>query len=251
MKTWLKISFVFVLSLAFAAGPSTVQATSSEGVAPGSWDSSGVPSSEIPMYLVTTPGPAWLQLLTNGLELSAPATICHPFRGAQFGWTGEIRMLDGDTWVKLPTTVKWTPTGEGKFIACATAPAAGTYALFGYFDKAKAPVIAPVIGPVVECKYDTSAWSVSIFGGSEVYFSARVDNIPADTLVTYRVIVPDFNLIVATTGSTLSHGTIGYMYADFNEQLVWEQPWTQVTLRISALGCSKDVVYEYNPVYDE
>jgi hypothetical protein len=244
MKTWLKISFVFVfvLSLAFTARPSNVQAISLAGVAPGSWDSSGVPSSEIPMNLVTTPGPAWLQLLTNGLNLSAPATICHPFRGEQFGWTGEIRMLNGGTWVKLPTSVKWSPTGEGKLIACATAPAAGTYALFGYFDKAKAPV--------VECEYDTSAWSVNIYGGSEVYFYARVDNIPADTLVTYRVIVPDFNLIVATTGSTISHGTVGYMYADFTEPLVWEQPWSQVTLRISALGCSKDVVYTYYPVDD-
>lgn len=145
MKTWLKITFafVFVLSLAFTAGPSTVQAfhgTSLEGVADGSWDSSGISSSEIPMQLVTTPGPAWLQLLTNALDLSAPATICHPFRGGQFGWTGEIRMLDGDTWVKLPTTVDWTPTEEGKLIACAKASAAGTYALFGYFTK---PAIDP------------------------------------------------------------------------------------------------------------
>lgn len=145
MKTWLKITFafVFVLSLAFTAGPSNVQAfheTSPDGVAVGSWDSSGVPSSEIPMDLVTTPGPAWLQLLTNGLDLSAPATICHPFRGGQFGWTGEIRMLNGDTWVKLPTSVNWSPTGEGKLIACATASAAGTYALFGYFTQ---PAIDP------------------------------------------------------------------------------------------------------------
>jgi hypothetical protein len=32
------------------------------------------------------------------------------------------------------------PTEEGHYMACAMAPAAGTYALFGYFDKAKAPV---------------------------------------------------------------------------------------------------------------
>ncbi len=145
MKTWLKLSFVvvFVLSLAFSTGPSNVQAfheTDPEGVAPGSWNSSGVASSEIPMNLVTTPGPAWLQLLANGLDLSAPARICHPFRGGQFGWTADIRMLDGDTWVKLPTTVNWTPTGEGSLIACATASTAGTYALFGYFTQ---PAIDP------------------------------------------------------------------------------------------------------------
>jgi len=44
-------------------------------------------------------------------------------------------MLNGDTWVKLPTSVNWSPTGEGKLIACATASAAGTYALFGYFTQ--------------------------------------------------------------------------------------------------------------------
>ena len=205
------------------------------------WHADGVTGEIIPMYTITTTPREWYQLKSDGIKVDGATHICHPFDEGRFGWTGEIFQLVEGAWVKLATTVGWVPTVEGKFKACAQAPAAGNYALFAYFDKAKAPVVV--------CEYDTSAWSVNIYGGEEVYFYARVDNIPADTLVTYRVIVPDPNLIVATNGSTISYGTVGFMYADFNEPLMWEEPW-QVTLRISALGCSKDVVYTYNPVYD-
>ena len=93
--------------------------------------------------------------------------------------------------------------------------------------------------------YDTSAWSGGFFGDGH-YFYARVNSLPAGTVVTYTVIVPDFNLFVAPTGSTIAYGPPGFIYADFGDNpLVWEEPWTQVTLRISALGCSKDLVYRF------
>lgn len=89
---------------------------------------------EIPMVLVRPAAPADQQLMSNGVELSGPAKICYPFRGGQFGWHGQIRLLADAIWVPLATTVIWTPDAEGKLMACAKAPVAGTYALFAYWQ---------------------------------------------------------------------------------------------------------------------
>jgi len=35
----------------------------------------------------------------------------------------------------METTNDWVPNKEGEFMSCAQAPAAGTYALFGYWKK--------------------------------------------------------------------------------------------------------------------
>jgi hypothetical protein len=141
MKKILSFTFVLVLvvSLFFAGSAKVVSAFFIEdsGPAVGSWvwTSASVPAVEIPQYLVTTPGPVWEDLLTNALVIDGAAMICHPFRGGQFGWVGEIRMLQDGVWVKLATTNEWSPTEEGTFRSCAFAPSAGTYALFGYYVK--------------------------------------------------------------------------------------------------------------------
>jgi len=97
------------------------------------WSGSGVAAEEIPMYEVTTTPKEWYRLKANGIEVDGPTTICHPFKAGRFGWVGEIHQLVEGSWVKLPTTVGWVPDEEGRFMACAKAPAAGIYALFGYF----------------------------------------------------------------------------------------------------------------------
>ena len=72
--------------------------------------------------------------MSKGLKLSAADAICWPFREAQFGWTGRIYQQVGETWTPLSTTIAWTPSEEGKMHACAKAPGAGTYALFGFWQ---------------------------------------------------------------------------------------------------------------------
>lgn len=81
-----------------------------------------------------------LQLLTKGVKINEPAKLCHEFRGGDYGWVGEIRMLKNGAWVKQPTTMGWQPDTEGTFMACTDASAAGTYALFGWFDP-KSPKV--------------------------------------------------------------------------------------------------------------
>jgi hypothetical protein len=140
MKTKvIKIALVLFLAfgLVFATAPSTVFAGTVPATGPApSWVVTPAIKwkSEIPMYLVTTPAPPDQQLSSDGLEISSRAKICFPFRGGQFGWIGQIRMLNGTKWLPLTTTTAWVPTIEGSIWACANAPAAGTYALFAYWQ---------------------------------------------------------------------------------------------------------------------
>jgi hypothetical protein len=107
----------------------------SPGLAEGSWSA----GTEVDVNLDAV-NYAGLQLLTKGVKLSEPAKLCHEFRGGDYGWVGEIRMLKNGVWVKQPTTMGWEPDTEGKFMACTDASAVGTYALFGWFDS-KSPKV--------------------------------------------------------------------------------------------------------------
>lgn len=143
MKRWSRAGIVFalVITMVIVAVPGKVSAGtnlffSSPDIAPGLWTwTSGATGSEVLPDTLTVPAPAWRLLKTNGLVLSGPAYICHEFTGDQVGWVGDIYMLNGDTWTKLVTTLEWVPTIEGHQMACAQAPAAGTYALFAYWEK--------------------------------------------------------------------------------------------------------------------
>ena len=173
MKKYFVFLLLFGLIAAFIAAPTTISAKGPIPPTPKpqaeiwEWYGEGVTGEEIPMYTITTTPREWLQLKANGLKVEGATKICHGFDAGRYGWTGEIFRLVGDAWVKLPTTVGWVPTEEGHFMACAVAPAAGTYALFGYFDKAKAPVVEKVLP---EC--DRNYWNASM---------SKIDN----TLIFY------------------------------------------------------------------
>jgi hypothetical protein len=161
------------------------------GVADGSWQSQS--GTEIPQGLITTANSSWLQLFGNGLAVTTPEEICHPFRGGQFGWTGGIYRLNGSTWEKQDTVGKWVPDEEGEYMVCAKAPMAGTYALFGYFTQP----------PKVCGKYALSDLGVSMVDGGFVFTGSIT---PADEgiRVTYKFtnIVPIGAIIGAVTAST-------------------------------------------------
>ena len=135
------ITLVILLTMFVVSTPSQVGAQVlfvpipfSPEIAPGSWSwTTGVSGYEIQPDKLTATAPAWRLIKTNGLVLSGPAYMCHEFTGDQVGWMGDIYMLNGDSWIKLATTIDWVPTTEGKLMACAQAPAAGTYALFAYW----------------------------------------------------------------------------------------------------------------------
>lgn len=128
------IVIVFVLGLVLGIAPQKVQALPppTPSIADGTWNT-GV---ETPIDLTLHPAPyAWYQLPAAGVTISAPGTICHEFRGGQFGWVADVRELVNGTWVKVETTQGWLNGNEAAYAVCATAPEAGTYALFTYYIK--------------------------------------------------------------------------------------------------------------------
>ncbi len=230
---------ILVLTIAFIAFPKPVAAfVPPPVVQPRVWEwyAEGVTGETLPMYTITTTPREWYQLKSDGLKVDGATKICHPFDEGRFGWTGAIFHLVEGAWVKLATTVGWVPTVEGRFLACAQAPASGTYALFASFDQAKAPV--------VECEYDTSDWNFGIFsdlGGD--YFYADVDNLPFGTFVSYVII--GMSPAGSVTGAMSGNGTVGNLLplsgdADFLGYYVVTDGFTEsLTLRISAAGCEK------------
>ncbi len=99
------------------------------GVAPNDWTG----GSEVLVDLTLNPAPDGLELKGNGVKVTEPTTICHDFRGYQFYWTPEIRLLQNGKWVKVPSTGSWMPNEEGKYVVCADVTKPGVYALFGLY----------------------------------------------------------------------------------------------------------------------
>ena len=163
MKKYFVSLLLFALIAAFIAVPRNISAKGPMPPAPKpqveiwEWYAEGVTGEVIPMHTITTKPREWYQLKADALKVDGATQICHGFDDGRYGWTGEIFRLVGDAWVKLATTVGWVPNEEGHYMACAQAPAAGTYALFGYFDKSKAPVVEKVLP---EC--DRDFWNASV-----------------------------------------------------------------------------------------
>ncbi len=124
-----------MLFVMLAALPATVTA------ADFSWNT----GTAVEINLKTNPAPSWLQLFSMGVKITDEAKICHPFDRGLNDWIGEIYQLKDGQWSKLPTTLAWVPNKEGHYTACAQAPSAGTYALFGYYKNPATPTAPPVI----------------------------------------------------------------------------------------------------------
>ena len=205
------------------------------------WYAEGVTGEEISQETITTKPREWYQLKSDGLKIDGPSGICYPFDEGRFGWTGEIFRLVEGAWVKLATTVGWVPTIEGHFLACAQAPAAGTYALFAYFDVSKVPA----------CEYDTSGWSIGRDSdGGGTYFYASVDNLPFGTPVSYVLV--GMSPAGAVTGAMSGNATVGNLYpgdADFmGYNVVIDGSIETVTLRFYAAGCVATVTEWFTDV---
>ena len=89
----------------------------------------------IPLDMANNPGPEWLDLYSNGVKVKSSGEICHPFPAGVKNMVAEIRQLKDGVWTRLRTTFKYIPPIDGTYMACAKAPEAGTYALFGYVSR--------------------------------------------------------------------------------------------------------------------
>lgn len=184
-------AFIFVFALLALNVPSLVQAktdpvgdNAKPGVAEGSWVVTTGTGTELDITNSVATAPNWLQLLAKGIKLEAGSKICHPLRGGQYGWVGEIRQLKDGKWIKLATTNGWVPSTEGEYMACATAPSAGTYALFGYYIK---PEVAQEPSPSFDCS--TLVWSgVDAGADGNVIIHGYLSNVPTGTTISFTIL---------------------------------------------------------------
>lgn len=213
------------------------------GIADGQWEWQGVGinGSEITVDLSAAPISPWLELLTNAIKIDGPAKICHPFRGGQFKWIGEIRQLVDGKWIKLATTSGWVPDAEGEFMACAQAPSAGTYALLGYYSG------PPEVKPLY-CMYDTTEWWIghgSYDEDPDLELFLAAPTLPANTLVSYQVL--GMSPAYVLTGSLAGSGTkypADHIWANFVDfvdyPIVINGPIESLNVRFFMPACTWD-----------
>ncbi len=188
------IAFVVVVLLLLSVISQPVQAKpkatgSSQGIAAGAWQVDSGTSNAYDISAISSDAPSWLQLLAGGIKLTEPSKICHPLRGGQFGWVGEIRQYKDGKWLKLPTVNDWVPNKEGIYMSCAEAPQAGIYALFGYYirplgyiDENPNPPAPPF-----DCSSVTWIVNVSACDGTTCEFYGDVLNVPTNTILSIIV----------------------------------------------------------------
>ena len=237
------IAVVFLVALVLAVNPFNVKAanTVQASIADGKWNT----GTEVEVDLDTNPAPFnWYQLLARGVKISAPGKICHEFRGGQYKWIADIRQLVKGVWVKVPTTQGWQPSEEGLYMACAQAPAAGTYALFGYYTGPKEYSTEEPSA----CKYDTSTWyaeSRSNEGDPDIRVYLSTD-VPVGLPASFVVVPPvDSNYISPLSETTT---TVFGKYDDvpnayFGNAVNDNGEWT-IIIRFTVGGCTKDLTVE-------
>ena len=204
-------------------------AANRQSVAGGSWDT----GTEVIIDLAKTPAPFdWFQLLANGVKITEPGKICHPFSGGQFGWKAEIRQLVAGNWVKVPTTLGWVPSEEGAYTACAQAPSAGTYALFGYYPKGL-PVKA-------SCPYNTSEWEADTYDSR---FEVNLSNDVPEGLTGSFVVLSSSGMSLELSdlsGSDVTYND-GSMYITFYGSDLVADPGFSATIRFTLGSCTLDL----------
>ena len=137
MKKTAYCLFVFLLTLSFLAVsvPGSVSAAAGD-IGSGAWVTPGSAAAftTVNVDKAAKSAPDYLQQLSEGIVISAPAKICYPFRGGQFHWVPKIMQLSNGKWTSMTTGQEYLFTDEAVGYACTKASAAGTYALFGYYD---------------------------------------------------------------------------------------------------------------------
>jgi len=229
MKKVINVFCIAIIAISFLIiSTDKVQAT---GPAEGTWNT----GTEIAIDSAKTTALNYeISLFGNQVQVTKQVEICHPFRGGQFGWTAEIRRLVNRNWVKLATTLRYLPTEEGTLNACATAPAAGTYALFGYYN-----------GPLEISAPDTTVCSLSMDGWTaETDFTTLylfIDNLDEGTMIHFKQTTTDPNVTLASAEGDVPVKKAKYRVAELTT-VSQTGSWT-VNIEVSVQGCTKTFTF--------
>jgi len=174
--------FVFLLTLSFLAVsvPGSVSAAAGD-IGSGTWVTPGSAAAftTVNVDKAAESAPDYLQQLSEGIMLSASAKICYPFRGGQFHWVPRIMRLTNAKWTAMTTEKESIFTDEAVEYACTKAPAAGTYALFGYYDGPAESDSAPA--PLAKCGDDMvfTGEFMNNFNEGDPIVTIWLDKVPA------------------------------------------------------------------------
>ena len=223
-------------------------ATAESDIASGSW-SAGTEFLLLP-HVLPPPYP-WIQQLGNGVEVTEKTLLCHNFDGGPYGWTADIYQWVSGEWQKLPTTQGYDSHSEGHWVACATAPKAGKYALFGYWTSSAVKNSAPdsPLQPTPACSYDMSGWEFDkygeVFPETHLYLFATVPDVPEGTAFTYQVITGHANLTMAASGSGTVSLSEGPNIVAFTDQEIQMTGNGTAVIRLTSGGCSKNITWNF------
>lgn len=221
------------LCLVFLNAPHAVNAgvvTQEPVIAQGAWNT----GSGIDVRIAAETAPVWLQLLdTTGVKVTEATQICHPLRGGQFGWVGQIRRLVDGKWVKLATVNDWVPNKEGAYMSCAQAPAAGTYALFGYYIAPDKPAEASPTQYVC----DSGMWLDARSSlDTNIIIRGQISGVPTGTTITMEIT----GSVPAGLSGTFTNTTDEDGYFQANTPLTLSEDPTTITVKFteSVHNCS-------------
>ncbi len=236
-----------VLTLVFSSITSIAKAA--DGIAPGEW-SRGTEFIILPH--LTPPPNEWVQQLGNGVEVAEKGTICHNFNGGRYGWTADIYQWKSGQWVKLPTTLGWDSNAEGHWVACAKAPKAGKYAMFGYwtrpsYEKGNGSPAGSV--PPSNCDFDMSSWAFDYYGlvfpEEHLYLMATVPDVPEGTAFSYQVVTGHPNLTITGSGTGNASLSEGPNIVQFTSQEISMEGSGTAVIRLTTGGCSRDIPWSF------
>jgi hypothetical protein len=214
----LVMTFIVVVLVLLSVISQTVQAKvktkdSSQGIAIDAWEIYSGTGTSYNISSISSEAPTWLQLMSGGIKLKEPSKICHPLRGGQFGWVGEIRQYKNNQWLKLTTVNDWVPNKEGVFMSCTEAPQAGIYALFGYFIRPVGYVENNPVSPTPSFDCSSLTWTVYMAGcvATTCDFYGSVTSVPNNTLITMTVDSDDsVPTSLSGSGSTTTNSVGNY-----------------------------------------
>jgi hypothetical protein len=230
---------VFVFGFVLMSSPLQAQAKKIDpplNIAAGSWTD----GSSIEVASLTVSAPNWLQLLSNdGVKMESTGKICHPLHGGQYGWIGEIRQYKNGQWFKLETTNGWVPNEEGEYMACAQAPTAGTYALFGYWIRPAGYVDPSQSSNGFDCSALTWTASVNI-----TKFTGSVSSVPANTQVIVSIAKTSIPVTITGFNSTTTDAAGNFV---IDSEFSTKPATISFLFTLPEYGCTyttEDIVYK-------
>ncbi len=241
------LAIVFVFGIILASAPQYAlaktdpesTATPKPLIAAGAWTS----GSAVDVSGLVGSAPTWLQWLANGVKVTEAGKICHPMRGGQFGWVGQIMQYKNGEWIKLTTTNDWVPNKEGEFMSCAQAPAAGTYALFGYWIRPAGYVEAAKAPASVNCA--DLVWGTIDLDSGTWTFTGIVSGLPSGTRIDLSVNAASLPAGISITGTTST--STDNSAGDFTLTTAFSATpdYLDVTFTVPTYGCTYSRTYGF------